>query len=51
MRMASYSEGQWLIFVNNNNIDGTCLNRGRLYLNKKGCSKFSLNLFESMKSV
>ena len=28
-RMASYSEGQGLIFINNTNIDGTCLNRGR----------------------
>ena len=30
-RMASYSEGQGLIFINNTNIDGTCLNRGRLH--------------------
>ena len=48
--MASDSEGQGLIFINNN-IDGTCLNRGRLHLNKKGYSKFSLNLIELMKSI
>ena len=47
--MASYSEGQELIFKNNINIDGTCLNRGRLHLNiydlnKKGYSKFSLKV-------
>ena len=41
-RMASYSEGQGLIFTNNNNINGTCFIRRRLLLNKKGCSKFSL---------
>ena len=50
-RMASYSEGQGLTFINNNNIDGACLNRGRLHLNKKGYGKFSLNLIESMKST
>ena len=31
-RMASDSEGEGLIFINNN-IDGTCLNRRRLHLN------------------
>ena len=41
-RMTSYGEGQGLIFVNNNNIDGTYLDRGRLHLNKKGYSKFHL---------
>ena len=45
-RMASYSEGQRLLFVDNDNVDGTCLNRGRLRLNKTGYSKFSLNLIE-----
>ena len=50
-KMASYREGQGRIFINNNNIDGTCLNRGRLHLNKKGYSKFSLNLIQSMKSM
>ena len=40
--MAPYSEGQGLIFISNDNIDGTCLNRGRLQLNKKGYSKFSM---------
>ena len=49
--MASYSEGQGLIFINNNNIDGTCLNSARLHLNKKSLSKLSLNSIESMKSL
>ena len=51
--MASYCEGQGLIFINNNNIDSTCFNRWTLslLLNKKGYSKFSLNLLESMKSI
>ena len=49
--MASYSEGQRLLFIDNDNVDGTCLNRGRLHLNKTGYSKFSLNLIESMKSI
>ena len=44
--MASYSEGQRLLFIDNDNVDGTCLNRGRLRLNKTGYSKFSLNLIE-----
>ena len=47
--MTSYSEGQRLIFINN--IDGTCLNRGRLHSNKKDYSKFSLNLIESIKGI
>ena len=50
-RMASYSKVQGLIFININNMNGTCLNRGRLHLNKKGYSKFSLNLIESVKSI
>ena len=31
MRMASSRQGQRLIFTDNNSIDGTCLNRGRLH--------------------
>ena len=50
-RMASYSEGQKLIFINNNNINRTCLNRLTLHLNNRGYSKFSLDLIESMKSI
>lgn len=50
-RMVSYRAGQGLIFIGSNNIDGTCLNRGRLRLNEKGCGKFTLNLIESMKSI
>ena len=47
IRMVSCSEVQEFIFINsNNNIVGTCLNRGRLHLNKKGYSKFSLNFDE-----
>ena len=33
-RMPSNSEGQGLTFTNN--VDGTCLNRGRFHFNKKG---------------
>ena len=45
IRMVSCSEVQEFIFIknDNNNIDGTCLNRRPLHLNKKGYSKFSLN--------
>ena len=50
-RKVSYSEGQGLIFINNNNIDGKYRNRVRLHLNKKGYSKLSLNLNKSMKSI
>ena len=49
--MASYSEGQGLIFINKNNINRTCLNTGRSHLNKKGYSKFLLNLIELIKSL
>ena len=51
--MASYLEAQGaqVLFINTDNIDATCLNRERLHLNKKGCSKFSFNLIESMKSM
>ena len=41
-KMASYGEGQGRIFINNNNIDGTFLNRGRLHLNKKAIASFHL---------
>ena len=42
-QMVSYDEVQEFIFINNNNsIDGTCLNRGRLHLNKKGYSTIDL---------
>ena len=49
--MASYSERQGLTFINNNNIDGACLHRGRLHSNKKDYGEFSLNLIESMKII
>ena len=49
IRMVSYSEVQELVFINNNNnIDCTCFNRGRLHLNKKGYSKFSHNFDENL---
>ena len=40
--MASYSEGQGLIFINNSNINDTCLNRGRLHFHKKATVSFNL---------
>ena len=44
--MVSCSDVQEFIFMkNNNNIYGTCLDSERLHLNKKGYSKFSLNLY------
>ena len=47
--MASYSEGQGFIFINNNSTDITWLNRARLYLRKK--TTVNSHLIESMKSI
>ena len=42
-QMVLCDEVQEFIFINNNNsIDGTCLNTGRLHLNKKGYSTIDL---------
>lgn len=46
-RTDSYDEGQELVFINNESIDGGSFIKGRLYLH----SMFSLNVLKSIKSM
>ena len=49
--IASSEEVQVLIFINNGNIGGIYLTRGKLSFNEKGYIKFSINSIKSMKSI
>ena len=37
------------MFINNNNIDGSCLNRSKLHLNKSGTGKLVKPFLQALK--
>ena len=38
-------------FIDNSNIDGSCLIRGKLHLNRKGAAALAKNLCKSVRSL
>ena len=38
-------------FIGNSNIDGSCLNRGKLHLNRKDTAALAENFCRSVKSL
>ena len=47
-RLKSYCFGKCLIFVDNSNIDQSCLNNSKLHLSKKGKKLLSQNNLRSL---
>ena len=47
-RLKSYCLGKGLIFVDNSNIDESCLNNSKLHLSKKGTQLLSQNILRSL---
>ena len=47
-RLKSYCLGKGLIFVDNSNIDESCLNNSKLHLGKKGTQLLSQNILRSL---
>ena len=47
-RLKSYCLGKGLIFVENSNVDESCLNNIKLHLSKKGTQLLSQNIFRSL---
>ena len=42
-KLKNYCNSAWLDFIDNSNIDGSCLNRGKLHLNRKGTAGLAKN--------
>ena len=50
-KLENLCEGKGMIFINNNSIDSTCLNRSKLHLNKSGTSPLIKNFSKAINSV
>ena len=50
-RLNNYCSGNGFIFVDNSTINESCLNKSKLYLNKKGTSILANNIKSSLKDV
>ena len=49
-KVENLCKGKGIIFVNNSNIDRTCLNRSKLHLNKTGTSLLIKNFSKAVNS-
>ena len=50
-KLENLSRGKGMTFINNSNIDSTCLNRSKLHLNKIGTSLLIKNLLKVVNCV
>ena len=49
-KVENLRKGKGIIFINNSNIDSTCLNRSKLHLNKSGTSLLIKNFSKAVNS-
>ena len=49
-KLGNLCKGKGMIFINNSNIDSTCLNRSKLHLNKSGTSLLIKNFSKAVSS-
>ena len=49
-KLENLGKGKSMIFINNSNIDSTCLNRSKLHLNKSGTSLLIKNFSKAVNS-
>ena len=47
--LVNFCKGKGIKFIKNNNIDGSCLNRSKLLLNKSGTSQLEKNFSQALK--
>ena len=49
--LKNYCNSADMEFLDNSNIDGSCLNRGKLHLNRKGTAALAKNLYRFVRSL
>ena len=50
-KLKNYCNSAGMDFIDNSNIDGSCLNRGKLLLNRKVTAALAKNLFRFIRSL
>ena len=50
-KIKNYCNSAGMDFIDNSNIEGSCLNRGKLYLNRKGTAALAKNLCRFVRSL
>ena len=50
-KLKNYCKSVGMDFIDNSNIDGSCLNRGKLHLNKKGIAALAKNFGRFVRSL
>ena len=50
-KLKNYCYSAGIDFIDNSNIDGSCLNRGKLQLNRKGTAALAKNLCRFVRSL
>ena len=50
-KLKNYCNSAGMEFIDNSNIDGSCLNRGKLHLSRKGAAALAKNLFSFVRSL
>ena len=51
IKLKSYFFGKGFIFVDNDNINESCLNNNKLYLNEKGTQRLASNILSSLYNI
>ena len=50
-KLKNYCNSAGMDFIDNSNIDGSCLNRGKLHLNRKGTAALAKNFCRFARSL
>ena len=50
-KLKNYCKSAGMDFLDNSNIDGSCLNRGKLHLNRKGTAALAKNFCRFVRSL
>ena len=51
IKLKNYCSGKGFIFVDNDNINESCLNNSKFHLNKKGTQRLSKNILSSLDNI
>ena len=51
IKLKNYCSGKGFIFVDNDNINESCLNNSKLHLNKKGTQRLAKNILSSLDNI
>ena len=51
IKLKNYCSGNGFIFVDNDNINESCLNNSKLHLNKKGTQRLAKNILSSLDNI